>query len=71
MTRKKRVMERVTESAFDTFLVRLGKLLQQKRVDSGRTQDMLAVELEVTRSTVGNYECGRRNMTLKQLFELS
>lgn len=58
-------------SGFEKFLNSLGRLIQQRRVDSGKTQEDLARVLDINRSSIGNYECGRRNMTLKQLFDLA
>lgn len=49
----------------------IGKKLKQLRLDKGLTQQQVADKLEITRSTISNYEIGRRTPHLKDLQELA
>lgn len=49
----------------------IGKKLKQLRNERGYTQEYVSQELGITRSTVSNYEIGRRTPHLKDLERLA
>lgn len=49
----------------------IGRKLKQLRKDKGMTQEDVAVQVDITRSTISNYEIGRRTPHLKDLQKLA
>ena len=49
----------------------IGKKLKQLRKSRGLTQEQVAEKVEITRSTISNYEIGRRTPHLKDLSALA
>ena len=49
----------------------IGKKLKQLRKQRGMTQEDVAERVNITRSTISNYEIGRRTPNLKDLSELA
>lgn len=49
----------------------IGKKLKQLRKSRGMTQEQVAEKVDITRSTISNYEIGRRTPHLKDLSALA
>ena len=49
----------------------IGKKLKQLRKSRGLTQEQVAEKVDITRSTISNYEIGRRTPHLKDLSALA
>ena len=49
----------------------IGKKLKQLRKSKGLTQEQVAEKVDITRSTISNYEIGRRTPHLKDLSALA
>lgn len=49
----------------------IGKKLKQLRKSKGMTQEQVAEKVDITRSTISNYEIGRRTPHLKDLSALA
>ena len=49
----------------------IGKKLKQLRKSKGMTQEQVAERVDITRSTISNYEIGRRTPHLKDLSALA
>lgn len=49
----------------------IGKKLKQLRKSKGMTQEDVAEKVDITRSTISNYEIGRRTPNLKDLSALA
>lgn len=49
----------------------IGKKLKQLRRSKGLTQEQVAEKVDITRSTISNYEIGRRTPHLKDLSALA
>lgn len=49
----------------------IGKKLKQLRKSKGMTQEDVAARVDITRSTISNYEIGRRTPHLKDLSALA
>ena len=49
----------------------IGKKLKQLRKSRGMTQEQVAEKVDITRSTISNYEIGRRTPHLKDLTALA
>ena len=50
---------------------KLARIIKSLRTKEGMTQDELANKIGVVRSTVGNWEQGKRNPDLEQLEEIA
>ena len=52
------------------FYIELGKLLQSVRLDNKMSQQDVADRMKVSRSTIANWETGRRVINIDDLFKL-
>jgi transcriptional regulator with XRE-family HTH domain len=54
-----------------TIYLALGKRLKESRKKAGLTQEQLAKQLNLTRTTVTNIESGRQSVTIHLMYEIS
>ena len=52
------------------FYIELGKLLQSVRLDNKMSQQDVADRMKVSRSTIANWETGRRVINIDDLFKI-
>jgi len=64
-------MRKDMEVAKDAFLTNIGTVIKKHRIKNNRSQDYLAAELNIDRSSIAKYESGTTDIKASTLFYIS
>ncbi|HEY0974640.1 MAG TPA: helix-turn-helix transcriptional regulator [Solimonas sp.] len=55
----------------DALHAALGRRIRERRETSDKTQDKLASEIDISRTSLTNIECGRQRVLIDQLYRIA